>query len=119
MAIRAKETKLLINLNIVKFMGDTILRYSGYFAMVVIMYIKTASGSSLEAGPAFSLLASFTFLSLYFGFFLGHAILTFAEFKTTLSRTAQILLLEEKRDRVKLLDNETGEVKECENDLNQ
>ena len=77
-AIRAQETKYLVGLNFTKFAGVSLLRYCGYFAMVVIMYIKTASGSSVEAGAAFSLLASFTFLSLFLGFFLGQAIITFA-----------------------------------------
>ena len=68
----------MIGLNFAKMVGNTILRYSGYFAIVVILYIKTASGSSFDVGTVFSLMASFTFLSLFLGFFLGQAILTFA-----------------------------------------
>ncbi len=99
---------MLMCLNFTKSGLYQITRFCGYFSVVLILYIKSANGEALKPGPAFSILASFSFMSLFIGFFIGNGITNLAEFKTTLGRTAQILTLEEKGDRVRKIDTETG-----------
>ena len=87
---------MLIILNFIKSVMYHLVRCSGYFSALLIYYLKAVNGEYLRAGPVFSILASLGFLSLSVGLYIGCGISTMAEFKTTLKRTTNILLMEEK-----------------------
>ena len=112
--IRAKETKIILLLNFVKSSMFHFVRYSGFLSALLIYYIKAQNGETLRAGPVFSILGSFGFLSLYVGLYIGYAITTIAEFKTTLRRTANILLLEEKSNKFRIKGREEDKLEEVD-----
>lgn len=61
-----------------------------------MLYSSHLSGIEPKSETAFTLLAAFGFLSLYFGIYTGYAITTFAELKASFARTSALLSLPEK-----------------------
>lgn len=92
--IRNKEIIANFSLNLLRFMTASLLRYAGYISTGLIFFIRTQSGRSLEAGPAFATLGSFSFLSLYVTFYFGEGLIALAELRSSLKRIKSVLHLE-------------------------
>ena len=88
-------------LNFIKASMYHFTRYCGFLSALVVYYVKSQNGETLRAGTVFSILGSFGFISLFIAHYIGSGITLLAEFKTTLKRTASILLLEEKGDALR------------------
>ena len=54
------------------------VRYGGFFSALLVYELKAINGEYLRAGPVFSILASFGFLSLFAGLYIGYGITTIA-----------------------------------------
>lgn len=91
---RNQEVTNQIGLNSLKLSSYSILKHSSSLAVVIVLY--SAHKEPPRSDTAFTLLAAFGFLSLYFGIYTGYAITTFAELKASFSRTSSLLALPEK-----------------------
>ena len=93
--IRNREMGNYSLLNFLRFTSYCFLRYSGYFASALVFFLKSYRGSPLQAGPAFAAFGAFIFLSLYVCLYFGEGLIGLAEFRSTLNRITETLLLEE------------------------
>ncbi len=79
----------------IKAFNFTSLWYSGYISAAIVFGVMSMRGEVLEAGPAFTLLACYSYASIYIASLIGHAIQALSETNAVLKRIKEVLTLEE------------------------